>query len=53
MGGKVGFCGMKKAPIQRVGAYERLSAAGNIARTLVISAHSAGIRIVAYGLRTR
>ena len=30
MGGKVGFCGMKKAPIRRVGAYERLSAARGI-----------------------
>ena len=30
MGGKVGFCGMKKAPIRQVGAYERLSAAGGI-----------------------
>lgn len=32
MGGKVGFCGMKKAPIRQVGAYERLSAARDIAR---------------------
>ena len=50
MGGKVGFCGMKKAPIRQVGAYERLSAAGGFrSLALILSAHSAGIRIVTYG----
>lgn len=50
MGGKVGFWGMKKAPIRQVGAYERLSAAGEFrSLALILSTHSAGIRIVTYG----